>query len=74
MEWLWLLLVGGLWYGMADDLKKKGKGWFARNVIAGSGAVFAGLIVFVIYVAVFRENEIPAQQDQIPAETAITGG
>ncbi|MFP2768349.1 hypothetical protein [Oceanisphaera sp. KMM 10153] len=48
IEWIALAVFIFFWFGIAKQLKKNGRGWFSRNVIAGSGASIAFIVVAAI--------------------------
>jgi hypothetical protein len=41
-----LITCACLWYGIAADMARKGRGWYFRNVVAGTNGLFFGLLVF----------------------------
>lgn len=51
MALLALFVFVAFWFGIARQLKKNGRGWLGRNIIAGVGASFAFLLVVMVDIA-----------------------
>lgn len=70
---LGLLLCLFFWFGAAKQLKKDGKSWFVRNVIAGSGASFVFIVVIAVGVFISDDtNNTEQPTNAVAAPMATT--
>lgn len=61
------------WFGIARQLKKNGRGWFGRNIIAGVGASFAFSLVVIVDISLSDPaGQLAEKQASKEAEVAAS--